>query len=136
MYSIILFQRWAGDASGLLTGREVLFEEDLPRDAVFDALLQPNPALDLLTRQALELMFSSFLVVTRRQLKDHLDEGKCASNTWSSERVAETSSVPRTNVGPERIFAQLDNLIRVMPRATTIAQGEYFIYIQFIQLFI
>ncbi|CAC5422948.1 unnamed protein product [Mytilus coruscus] len=43
--------------------------------------------------------------------------GKYATG-WSQELLEESASVPRTNVGPERIFSQLDSLIRVMPRAT------------------
>jgi hypothetical protein len=106
-----------------LAGREVLFGGEVPHDAVLNALLRPNPDLDALTRQALELLFASFSLVTRRQLKDHLDEGKYSPTNWSPALVSETSSVPRTTAGPERIFAQLDNLIRIMPRATNYALG-------------
>jgi hypothetical protein len=38
--------------------------------------------------------------------------------------LAQTSSVPKTNIGPERIFSQLDRLIQLMPSANTIAMGE------------
>ncbi|CAG2205351.1 unnamed protein product [Mytilus edulis] len=57
-------------------------------------------------------------VVCSRQLKDHIEGGKYATG-WSPELLQESATVPRTNVGPERIFSQLDSLIRVMPRATT-----------------
>jgi hypothetical protein len=113
------FKRLSTDASGLLKGEEFLFgEEAVKKDKVYECLVNSSVELDDLTCQILELLFSSFQIVCSRQLKDHLEGGKYFTN-WSSDLLAESATVPKTNIGPERIFAQLDNLIRVMPRATT-----------------
>ncbi|CAC5414207.1 unnamed protein product [Mytilus coruscus] len=113
------FKRLSTDASTLMKGEEFIFgEETVQKDKVFDKLVSPSPQLDNLTQQILELLFSSFKVVCSRQLKDHIEGGKYATD-WSPELLEESATVPRTNVGPERIFSQLDSLIRVMPRATT-----------------
>ncbi|XP_052088201.1 uncharacterized protein LOC127725313 [Mytilus californianus] len=113
------FKRLSTDASTLMKGEEFIFgEETVQKDKVFDKLVSPSPQLDNLTQQILELLFSSFKVVCSRQLKDHIEGGKYATG-WSPELLEESATVPRTNVGPERIFSQLDSLIRVMPRATT-----------------
>lgn len=113
------FKRLSNDASTLMKGEEFIFGEDMvQKDKVYERLVSPSIGLDNLTRQVLELLFSSFQVVCSRQLKDHIEGGKYATN-WSPELLSDTATVPRTNVGPERIFAQLDSLIRVMPRATT-----------------
>ncbi|CAC5402009.1 unnamed protein product [Mytilus coruscus] len=107
------------NASTLMKGEEFIFgEETVQKDKVFDKLVSPSPQLDNLTQQILELLFSSFKVVCSRQLKDHIEGGKYATG-WSPELLEESATVPRTNVGPERIFSQFDSLIRVMPRANT-----------------
>lgn len=93
-------------------------EEAVKKDKVYACLVSPSVELDNLTCQILELLFSSYQIVFRRQLKDHLKGGKYFTS-WSSDLLAESATVPKTNIGPERIFAELENLIRVMPRATT-----------------
>ncbi|CAC5425668.1 unnamed protein product [Mytilus coruscus] len=85
------FTRLSTDASTLMKGEEfILGEETVQKDKV----------------------------VCSRQLKDHIDGGKYATG-WSPELLEESATVPRTNVGPERIFSQLDGLVRVMSRTTT-----------------
>ncbi|VDH90614.1 Hypothetical predicted protein [Mytilus galloprovincialis] len=50
--------------------------------------------------------------------------------SWSPELLEESATVPRRNVGPERIFSQLDSLIRVMPRTTTNAMERITMWTQ------
>ena len=80
-------------------------------DTVYEHLVSPSPEFDLITRQ---IFLTSFQFVWNRQLKDHLEDGRYSNNS-SHELISEPSTVPRNNVGPERIFAKSDNLIRVMP---------------------
>ena len=124
------FKRLSNDASTLMRGEEFIFGEDtVQKDKVYEVLVRPSQQLDNLTCQILELLFSSFQVVCSRQLKDHIEGGKYASN-WSPELISESATVPKTNVGPERIFSQLDSLIRVMPKATTNAMEGITMWMQ------
>ncbi|XP_071124318.1 uncharacterized protein [Mytilus edulis] len=97
------FTRLSTDASTLMKGEEFIF--------------------------GFRVLFSSFKVVCSRQLKDHIKGDKYATG-WSPELLQESATVPRTNVGPERIFSQLDSLIRVMPRATTNAMERITMWTQ------
>ncbi|CAC5388732.1 unnamed protein product [Mytilus coruscus] len=100
------FRRLSTNASTLMKGEEFIFgEETVQKDKVFDKLVSPSPQLDNLTQQILELLFSCFKGVCSRQLKDHIEGDKYASD-WSPELLEESATVPRTNVGPERIFSQ------------------------------
>ena len=53
-----------------MTGDVVVFK-DIPivQGAVYDELVRPNPELDELTKQLLELQLTGFLLVCARQLK-------------------------------------------------------------------
>jgi hypothetical protein len=60
----------------VLTGQAILFGNDAPDvDLVLSVLIQPSDALDMMTKQALELLFSSFQLVSARQLIDYLSGG-------------------------------------------------------------
>ena len=111
----------------MLEGCAILFMEGpRPVDPALDSLCKPDEQLDELTKQILEVLFSSFLVVSQRQLKDNLEGGKYADlDNLPLALAGQTESVPQTNVGPERIFSQLDRLVCAMPSASTIAMGKY-----------
>ncbi|CAC5360877.1 unnamed protein product [Mytilus coruscus] len=92
------FKRLSTNASTLMKGEEFIFgEETVQKDKVFDKLVSPSPQVDNLTRQIVELLFSSFKVVCRRQLKDHIEGFKYATG-WSPELLEESATVPKTNV--------------------------------------
>ena len=72
-----------------------------------------------MTMELLQLLFGSFSITTQRMLIDHLPEGKYHSSDGKLKE--EISSVPTTNVAPERDFAILDRLLHQKPNATSIA---------------
>lgn len=110
---------WGKDAAVVLKGEVVLFEGyEVVKDQIFDKLVEPNQNFDVLTLQALELIFAAVVVKTKRLLADHLKGGKYEYP--SEEMRKETESVMKTNVMPERDFGMLDRLIMEKPRATTI----------------
>ena len=113
------FEKWAADASGVLKGEAVVFEgQRIENDEIFSHLIEPNPEFDVLTLQALELIFAALVVKTKRLLADHLEGGKY--ETPSQELQKETLSVAKTNIMPERDFGMLDRLMMEKPRATTL----------------
>ena len=123
-----LSQEWAEDSTPVLRGAARLYPDlTEAEDPQLASLISPNRDLDELTKQTLEVLFSAFLVVVQRQLKDCLGDGKYADpDNLPLSFWQETTSVPNSNIGPERIFSQLDRLIRLMPAATTIAIGNLF----------
>ena len=68
-------------------------------------------------------------MTTQRLLIDHLPERKYYSIT-DTEVISEASSVPTTNVSPERDFAILDRLLKQKPNANTIALEAMIMYSQ------
>ena len=77
----------------------------------------------LALKQCLELIMSSFVVVNKQMFVDQLKGGihdKCDDSF-----VAETASVQTTNVGPERNFGMLDNLMMLKPKATTTVPARF-----------
>ena len=63
-----------------------------------------------MTMTLLQLLFGSFSITTQRMVIDHLPEAKYHSS--DTKLKEEVSSVPTTNVAPERDFAVLDRLLR------------------------
>ena len=96
------FAEWAQDASKILTGDDILFLDHTTQGDILESLTTPSPLLDPLTKQALVLIFGSLCLVCARQTKDHLSAGM--HETWALENVAETKSVPKSNVWPERVW--------------------------------
>ena len=113
------FERWAEDASEVLKGDVILFEGyNVVKDQCFQKLVEASAEFDVLTLQALELIFAALVVKTKRLLADHLEGGKYEAP--SEEQKNESKTVVKTNVMPERDFGMLDRLIMEKPRSTTL----------------
>ena len=55
----------------------VLGDDYVKKDECIAKLTEANPALDLMTKQVLELIFGAFVIITRHgMLCDHLEGGK------------------------------------------------------------
>ena len=98
------FLKWSGDASTLLTeGLRSIDEDDVYRELM-------NPTSDEsqdLPLELLQMICSSFIMVSDRLLGDHL-EGGIHSEVSSQELDSDTGCVPKTNAKSERDFAILD----------------------------
>ena len=62
---------------------------------------------DHLVLEILQILFKSFTLTVERLLKDHLPGGEFYG-VEDPALIAETSSVSKTNVAPERDFGILD----------------------------
>lgn len=71
--------------------------------------------MDILTQQALEIIYHAIRIILERQCKDQLPEGKY----WSSSQIIKEASsiVPVTNKASESDFAILDLLVKTKPSA-------------------
>ena len=104
----------------MLKGDVLLFTGfDLKKDEIFHKLVKPSDEFDILTLQALELIFAALVIKMKRMLEDHLPGGKYANQT-PAEFCGETKSVEKTNVLPERDFGMFDRLMVEKPCATTL----------------
>ena len=111
------FEKWADDAQLIMEGKEVLFEEDRLEFYTVAKKIFSSTLNDSLVQEILQLLFKVFAVTTRRLVIDHLPDGIFHSVT-DDRMIAETNSVPKTNVSPERDFAILDHLMSEKPNAT------------------
>ena len=103
-------ERWAKDASGVLRGEEVLFEDvDVRKDDVYASLVEVS-VNDGMPVQCLEMLFASFACKLRDQMNGGVNAGMDIC-------MKETESVPCTNVDCERDFGMLDRIMREKPRA-------------------
>ena len=113
------FEEWAKDSTPIIRGNAVLFDDiEVKKDVCYEKLTEQNSTWDSMTKQALELSFGSFVVVTNRMLTDHLKGGKY--DKPDVEMVDECSNAPKTNVVPERDFGMLDRLLAQKPNASTL----------------
>ena len=112
------FERWAEEPSEVLKGDVILFEGYVVKDQCFQKLVEACAEFDVLTLQALELIFAALVVKTKRLLADHLEGGKYEAP--SEEQKSENKTVVKSNVMPERDFGMLDRLIMEKPRSTTL----------------
>ena len=113
------FEEWAQDSTPVLTGKAVVFEDvEIKNDVCYEKLIKEDPEWDPMTKQVLELIFGSFVVVTKRMLTDHLEGGKY--DKPDAELEHECKNAPKTNVVPERDFGMLDRLLAQKPNATTL----------------
>ena len=100
---------------------DVIFNEvERVKDEMFEKLAAPRDEYDVLTAQAMELIFVVLVVKTKRMLAEHLKGGKYGVSGQSEDSLSETQSVVKANVGPERYFGMLDRLMVEKPRATSI----------------
>ena len=121
------FDSWAEDADSVIRGIATLEDNSsLCADEVREALLETN-ATNEATLDLLKLLFGAFAETTQRLLLDHLPGGKYHS-VEDNDAVEKLSSVPTTNVSPERDFAVLDRLMREKPNASNIALESMILY--------
>ena len=122
------FDTWSHDSYSMLQGNDFL--EDFPsvhKDEVWSVLIEPSETTDVMTQELLQLLFKAFSETTQRLLLDHLPGGVYNSVT-DALLVAETASVPTTNVAPERDFAVLDRMMREKPNAHLVAIEAMILY--------
>jgi len=110
------------DASPIMNENFQIFDNYPPEKQLFGfselhVINNDNEELDVLTTQALELALASILAVIKRQLMDHLGEGKHSKP--SNDLITCTKSVPKTNQSNESNFGQLDRIKRFKPNAST-----------------
>lgn len=77
------FKDWVNNSS-LFVKRQVGRIPELTwdsKDDMFSNLTQPDPEMDDNTTQNLEIIFNSFVVVSERMLKGHLQDGKYGNPT-------------------------------------------------------
>jgi E1A/CREB-binding protein len=109
-------ERWAKDATSVLHGEEVLFDDvQMKKDDVYESLIN----VDVMTVQVLEKLFAAFVCKLRALVSDHMVGG--VNTGMDDVRLKETESVPCTNVDCERDFGMLDRMMREKPRAYTCA---------------
>ena len=114
------FDLWSRDASSLIDGSAICVADiDIHKDIVWEALVQSDSS-DAGTIEVLQLLFQAFAVTTQRLLVDHLPGG-IHHDVTDQELIAESASVPTTNVSPERDFAILDRYLREKPNAHLVA---------------
>ena len=112
------FEAWSADASPILKGEGLVFQDiSIHKDDCLEKLITPSAYWDAMTQQVLELMFGSFVVVTKRMLSDHLEGGKYDKPDQVTAK--ECKNAPKSNVVPERDFGMLDRLMVMKPNATT-----------------
>ena len=97
------FDSWNNDANEFINGEAKLDSaDDVHVNEVWTALTETSEG-DSMTMELLQLLFGSFSITTQRMLIHHLPEGKYHSS--DAKLKGEISSVPTTNVAPERDFA-------------------------------
>ena len=93
---LLKFEIWAEDASDIMTGKGV-FEDVLVKDDDVSQALFDKHDNNEVKKQVLELIFSSFSMITCRMVGDHITGDR-------GDNVDEVNSVPKTNVTVERDF--------------------------------
>ena len=113
------FDSWNNDTNEFINGEAKLDSAgSVNVNEVWIALIKTSE-VDSMTKELLQLLFGSFSITTQRMLTDYLPEGKYHSD--DAKLKEEISSVPTTNVAPERDFAALDRLLHQKPNATSVA---------------
>ena len=107
------------DASPVMSGSHVFdeFGGEVHDNEVYQKLFeQTNEEFDIMTQQALEVIFHALLIILERQCTEQLPGGKY----WCPEDsiVSSSKNVPTTNKASESDFAILDLLIRTKPNAS------------------
>lgn len=114
------FDLWSEDASSLIDGSTICIKDiTIHQDNVWERLIQSDSS-DAEAIEVLQLLFRAFSSTTERLLVNHLPGG-VHHNVVDEDIIKETSSVPTTNISPERDFAVLDRYLREKPNANLIA---------------
>ena len=113
------FDSWNNDASEFINGEAKLDSADSVNVNEVWTVLIKTSEVDSMTKELSQLLFGSFSITTQRMLIDHLPEGKHHSD--DAKLKEEISSVPTTNVAPERDFAVLHRLLHQRPNAMSVA---------------
>ena len=112
-------EEWSQDATSVLSGEAVLYSNFLPtKDHIFESLVAPS-VYDATTEEILKILLSAFSSLISRLVEDQLTGGKY--HNPSARLIAETKSVPTTNVISERDFGKLDRFLREKPNASTLS---------------
>ena len=112
-------EQWSQNALPVLTGEAILYNDFPPtKDHIFESLVAPS-VYDATAQEILEVLFNAFSTLISRLVTDHLPDGKY--HNPSTKLIAETKSVPTTNVISERDFAKFDRFLREKPNATTLS---------------
>lgn len=123
------FQMWSEDAQPVVENEALLFPDTTNfRDDVMDCLFA-SKEYDDLVQEILQLLFKSFTLTIERMLIDHLPGGEF-HGVEDSTLIAETLSVPKTNIAPERDFGILDRMLSQKPNATFIALESMILFSQ------
>ena len=110
------FEKWAVDCTSFINNETFCDNSFVSHDECFESLCTPvSNEVQRMTKECLEIIFSGFVVVSRRMLHDHLKGGKYSAITPELEKEAMTVST--TNADPQRDFGMLDRLMRVKPKA-------------------
>jgi hypothetical protein len=113
------FEEWTQDSTPVLTGEAVVFDDvKLKKDVSYEKLIKEDLDWDPMTKQVLELIFGSFVVVTKRMLTDHLEGGMY--DQPDVEMQDECKNASKTNFVPEQDFGMVDRLLAQKPNATTL----------------
>ena len=121
----VSLQKWQQDASSLLEGEAVFYEQLAPvnTDQRYRALFEEHTeSFNIITKLILEILSSHFLILLERQVADQLP-GSAFFEVSSEEKEA-SANVPKTNVLSERDFAQLDLQLRIKPSARIVTHEE------------
>ena len=121
------FDEWGDDSHSLMENKVTLFPDFTNTDDHVAQCLFQSSEYDGIVEELLQLLFKSFAQTTQRLLIDHLPGGEFHDVT-DPVLIAETKSVPTTNVNPERDFAVLDRLMSQKPNATYIALEALLLY--------
>ena len=89
------FKDWTNDSSLVVKRKVGLFPEFISKNDMFSKLVEPDPEIDDSTIQYFEIIFNSFIVVSERMLKDHLEHRKYGNPT--SEFIQQSKSTAATN---------------------------------------
>ena len=111
--------KWSVNATSVISGVAVLFDDFLPSvDSIHASLFSPSDYDDTV-EEILCMLFSAFSSLLERLVSDHLPGGQYDAS--SETLIEETKSVPKTNTVSERDFAQLDRLLREKPNASILS---------------
>ena len=98
------FEKWSQDCTPFLSGNDSLFPDLLHDDNIFQTVLSHSEHDLTMLKPLLEMVFSSFVSLSKRMLFDHL-EGDLSNP--SETLLHEAKSVSTTNVSAERTLVCL-----------------------------